>query len=658
MKTIIKIVLFLIIILSSTICQAQNNKVLNEAQLLKNLSTFPDYREVVTHFFSHYYVDGTFILSFAKKTDGWYVYSADYFLGGDTFNFEKIWSFSSGKYRKLKHYSLLKKLKNKEISGDKSTEEKVNEFVALYDEYEFELQPFYGYIGWINDVIGMLSKMELKTDKLNYALGRAYSRYASSVIRPQYGNEGIVYPPTLYEKVEQKRLSEFLNSTQKSLDLFYKVYEINPHFETMIGSIFIKYCNELMHTYFTLLSVKEVELANEFLKDSLYNESTIALSKNYLISCPQNAILITYGDNDTYPLWYIQAKYGFRSDVRVCNYSLMMTEWYNEMLRENYLNSESIKFSFNPEKIHDNKRSYVIYSLEDVDTSMNLFDMLEYSKSTIELKKILKLVFNNDTSNTDSSWQQDNDVINIPKVNYFVYCKKDTLFVEPQGTFFLRNYLVLLDMISENHCSRPICFGTTCSEDLFSGFQNNLMQTGMAYQLFPEKHLQEKEWSSVGWLNTEIMYDNLLNKFYYPDFTRNTDIISKQIIYQFQNYRSMFTFLAKKLLNNTDTNKAREILNFCEKVIPNKIIPHDKFSIPLTEVFYSIGEFNHADNITISLIDRFLNDYKLLKSTGEKNEINYIQIRQYLETLLQITSYYHRIELSEKIKQAKALMER
>ena len=107
--------------------------------------------------------------------------------------------------------------------------------------------------------------------------------------------------------------------------------------------------------------------------------TAIAMAKNYLASCDQNGILFTIGDNDTFPLWYAQEIEGYRTDVKIVNTSLLMTDWYIDQMKYKTYKSDGLPISFEHKQYVADNRDAIVFN-KKVDSRWNLKDFIAFAK--------------------------------------------------------------------------------------------------------------------------------------------------------------------------------------------------------------------------------------------------------------------------------------
>jgi len=346
-------------------------------------------------------------------------------------------------------------------------------------------------------------------------------------------------------------------------------------------------------------------------------------SYNILQSCEPNGIIFTNGDNDTFPLWFLQYVYNIRRDVRVVNLSLLNTDWYIKQLRD-----------------------------DEPRVPVNLSD------TQIEGLQAIP-------------WQKQNVAIDVPKATYeqvykdivrldstIVREENPAIRLEIEPTLYGQGIrvqdLMVLRILQDNQFRRPVYFAVTVSPDNKLNLDNYMRMDGLAFKVLPVKISNRRVvdpqlmWAN---LNEKFQYRNLNNpEVYYDDNTKSL----------LGNYRSAFLTLAQYHLGNyekykgkslqtydpetrgwtwqNDKERALQVLDRMNEVIPESVIPTGNFQLNLAvgQMYEQLGKPEELD--------------KRLRLLGKDESLNLtpamkIQLADYIE------SYFHRPALAESLVQ-------
>lgn len=341
-------------------------------------------------------------------------------------------------------------------------------------------------------------------------------------------------------------------------------------------------------------------------------------AKNFLASCAPNAIIFTGGDNDTFPLWYVQEVEGFRTDVRVIVLSYFNTDWYiAQMMRDAY-ESKPLPFGLTLDN----------YKQGGLNDYLPLVERQNIKGGTMNAAQFIKLIKDEHPAlAVPTSISSYNSVpaknfylpIDSAKVmemgiipEQFASRLSDRMTWSMKGRGLEKKDLAILDLIVNNNWERPIYFNNTSASSVNFNLKDYMVQEGNAFRLLPIKNVASGEM----FVDTNIMFDNMMNNFHWRELDNPTVYYSEDYRNFVLNHRASFNTLIESLLAEGKMDKAREALLKCLEVMPDNVIRYDHFSVQQVGYLILVGEEERATEMAELISQRSDEMLTYLYSTG------------------------------------------
>ncbi|CAM1370021.1 conserved membrane hypothetical protein [Tenacibaculum sediminilitoris] len=374
-------------------------------------------------------------------------------------------------------------------------------------------------------------------------------------------------------------------------------------------------------------------------------------AQTYLESCDPNAIIFTIGDNDTFPLWYMQQVEGVRRDIKIVNTSLFQTDWYIDQMKKKTYDAEPIPSQLT----HDQ------YKYGTLDMAY-YYPIPKLKDSILSIKDFMRwIASDNDATYLDAGdgakekfYPTNRIRIPVNKENalkFGLVAQKDAdkmvdyidITVDDRG--LSKSRLLMLDILNNFDWKRPIYFtGGANADEEYIWLKDYLQLDGMAYKLVPIKTPNEgRTIFDMGRIDPEKMYANV-KKWDWRTINNGEIYLDEQSKRNAISLRNNLIRLSEEFLQKGDSVKAKDVLDLSLHKMPIKEFDHYNFSLGYPELYYSIGDINKARETAETLAYIFqqkLTYYSTFKSEDIGLIIDNLETTLYMYQNLvqQITRY-------------------
>ncbi|UCE94475.1 MAG: DUF2723 domain-containing protein, partial [Flavobacteriaceae bacterium] len=337
-------------------------------------------------------------------------------------------------------------------------------------------------------------------------------------------------------------------------------------------------------------------------------------AKSYLDSCQENAIMFTIGDNDTFPLWYMQEVEDYRTDIKLINTSLFAKDWYIDQQKRKTYKADPIPSQLTHDDYKEGSLDVAYYYP---------YPFPQFKDSVMDIKFFMRWIQSRD-SRTFVDFEENGHpekVYPTTKLRLMVdkeavikngiVAEKDSALIAPyidleiSESALIKNRILMLDILANNNWEKPLYFtgGAQAAEE-YIWLKDYLQLDGLAYKFVPIRTpISNRSFMDMGRIDTDVMYENVKKwswknsngDIYFDPETRKNGI----------SFRNSLGRLADELIKENKFDKAEEILDMSMEKMPMKSYGYFRLVIGHIESYYNIDRPEKARKIVEFLIENF-----------------------------------------------------
>ncbi|MBK9336452.1 MAG: DUF2723 domain-containing protein [Lewinellaceae bacterium] len=383
-------------------------------------------------------------------------------------------------------------------------------------------------------------------------------------------------------------------------------------------------------------------------------------ASNFLNSCAPNAIIFTYGDNDTYPLWYCQEVEGIRTDVRVVNLSLIAVDWYIAQLRRKVNDSAPIEMVIPQEQMRGFKRVQVpFYNPSGQEPEMTLTQLLKFIGEDHPVPAQGGRDFDSYVPTTrvtipvNKQAMIANGLLSPADTNAV-----DTIRLDLGGrSYLIKDDIAILNIIAANMDKRPIYWAVTTREEKLLGLGDYMQLEGLALRLIPVQSRSDGGSFGIigsGRVATDIAYKNIMEKWRWGNFDKERLYVNRSYMPSLQTMRVATIRIARNLVFEGKNDKAEALADRYFEAFPDFNFPYDQFSAYMTDIYARAGNKEKAAEKVRAIAKTQVEIMRFVKSQTPDFQKGYEQDFRFAastaQTLLGIAQYLQDSALREELE--------